>query len=126
MEKCRVSISTTADGQKSGFLSDGEIVRNDLGFTIRYHDQNANVSLILKDGEVSIKRQGDYSLSLHLIEERETKGSLGIGGTEGEISVYTQEISYLQKGKSSKLSLRYELIICGERQQMQLLLLVKV
>ncbi len=125
MKKCRLSIATMADGEKSGFLTDGRFDFTDCSLKLRYAQDGCVVLLELKNREVYINREGEYSLFLHLIENQKTQGQLGITGNKGEISVYTYEISYETKEKSLKLQLRYDLLFGGEPQKMRLTILAK-
>ena len=123
MKKCKLTITTTADGQESSILREGEMEITLTSVTLRYREENAYVFIVLQGERVEIERQGDYSLRLHLKRGELTDGSLGIGGTDGTIQTFTHKVAYSTSKDSLLLSLQYDLIISGETQAMKLRLL---
>lgn len=126
MRKCRLSITTVADGKETNFSQNGEIDVLDSSINIRYKDENALVSIIIKEKETQIIRQGAYSLRLLLREGEETLGSLGIQNSEGELKTYTKRISYSQRKDSLLLSMSYLLLFADEPQEMKLNIFAKI
>ena len=126
MQPCRITIATTADGQKSEISREGFCLVLDGGAKLRYQDGGALVALRLENGEVFIQRTGDYTLRLHLKENEITSGTLGIHGAEGAVQVKTEKIAYsITHGVSLLLSLQYSLIIGAETQKMKLRIFAK-
>ena len=120
MQACKLTITTSVDGQKTEFSSQGELSLSTFGATLRYRQENAVVTVTWDGESVCIERKGDYSLKLLLQRGTRTIGSIGIGGNEGEVEVETHRVEYAV-GKNSLLAmLHYELIIGGEAQRMQL------
>ena len=126
MQKCRLNITTVADGKETNFSQIGEIERLENSTHIRYRQEDALVSILLKKEEAQIIRQGAYSLSLRLKEDEETLGTLGIQNSEGELRIHTRKLSYSQRKDSLLLSLRYALLFGSELQEMKLNIFVKI
>lgn len=125
MKKCRLTITTVADGQQSSIVRDGEIDVSVQKVQLFYREENATVHIQLQGETALVQRQGDYSLHLHLVPRQKTLGELGIGGTSGEIEIFTHAVQYSVSENSLLLSLKYDLLISGETQKMQLRLLGK-
>ncbi len=125
MEKCRLTIITTAQEQENRVFLDGEIEVKANAVKIAYADKESQVTLLIKNEEVFIKRCGDYSLQLHLKKDCVCEGSIGIAGSKGEVKTRTQEIAYSKKEESFLLSLQYDLLIGNEAQAMKIRLLGK-
>jgi uncharacterized beta-barrel protein YwiB (DUF1934 family) len=90
---------------------------------VYYREENATVALQLEGETAIVERRGDYTLRLHLERGKTTQGELGIGGASGEIQTLTRAVQYSIREKSLLISLKYDLIISGERQNMQLRIL---
>jgi uncharacterized beta-barrel protein YwiB (DUF1934 family) len=125
MKKCNLSITTVADAQENTIAREGEIEISSESIELFYREENAAVHLVLKGETALIERQGDYSLRLHLIAGQASKGEIGIGGSSGEIETLTYAVQYSVRERSLLLSLKYDLIISGERQRIQLRLLAR-
>ena len=125
MKKCRLTIITSVDGEETEFSAVGELVLSVKETCLRYRQDGSVVELCLEGETARIKRLGDYSLFLELRRGERTKGTLGIGGNEGEIEVDTHKVAYSQ-GKDSFLAvLHYDLQIGIERQKMKLRILAR-
>lgn len=125
MQKCFLTITSVADGKESSFARTGKFESSLNSTCICYQEENADVSLRLENGVVSIDRKGDYTLCLRLKKGEKTQGWLGINGTQGEIETETSRIAYSVTENSFMLSLRYTLLIGGERQDMKFCLYAK-
>lgn len=93
------------------------------GAELFYREENALVAVKLHDSMAEIIREGDYTLRLFLEEGKQTLGTIGIGGAEGEIQTFARRIAYSVSKDSLLLSLHYDLMISGETQEMKLRLL---
>ncbi len=125
MRRCKITINTTVDGQETSFSTYGEMSLSIYGVTVRYQQENATITLAFKGGDVTVDRLGDYSLHLDLKEDTLTKGKIGIGGNEGEIEIQTHKVQYLVGKDSLLASLRYDLLMSGDVQRMQLRILAR-
>lgn len=123
MKKCRLTITTIADGQENTITRDGEMDLLSQNIRLFYREENAAVYLQLQGETARVERQGDYSLRLYLVRGEKTKGEIGIGGSSGEIETFAHTVQYSVSETSLLLSLKYDLIISGETQNMQLRLL---
>ena len=123
MKKCRLTITTIADGQENTITRDGEMDLLSQNIRLFYREANAAVYLQLQGETARVERQGDYSLRLYLVRGEKTKGEIGIGGSSGEIETFAHTVQYSVSETSLLLSLKYDLIISGETQNMQLRLL---
>ena len=123
MRKCRLTITTVADGQENTIVRDGEMELSANATQICYREEHAVVSIRLQGESATVERQGDYSLRLQLHTGQTLKGEIGIGGSMGEIKTFTHAVQYSIREKSLMLSLKYDLLITGEVQAMQLRLL---
>ena len=123
MKKCRLTITTIADGQENTITRDGEMDLLNQKIQLFYREENAAVYLQLQGETAKVERQGDYSLRLHLIRGEKAKGEIGIGGSSGEIETFAHAVQYFVSETSLLLSLKYDLIISGETQSMHLRLL---
>ena len=126
MQACRIEIATTADDQRTEFIKDGYCELSLQSATLRYDENGARVTLALENGVVTIRRTGDYSLSLVLKRNEVCAGTLGINGYEGSVQTKTTKLAYSLSEKSFLLSLHYALIIGAETQNMKLRIFVKV
>ncbi len=123
MKPCRLTITTTADGVENTIVRDGEMEIFFGGALLCYREENALVSMKIQGKTAEVLRQGDYSLHLHLKEGAKTEGSIGIGGSDGGIKTVAHKIHYSVSKDSFLLSLRYDLLVSGEKQEMKLRLL---
>ena len=121
MQACKFTITTAVDGETNAAVKVGTIDVLDEKTVLRYQEESASVCIALQKGEAVIDRQGDYFLHLPLSQGKITLGNIGLGGSEGKISIQTHTVKYSQSGKVFRLSLRYDLIFSQEeRQKMQL------
>ena len=125
MKSCKVTITTAVDGRETEFSCKGELALSAYSATLRYRQENADVSLVLDGETAKIERVGDYSLRLFLKNGRESEGALGLGDSGGNIQIFTHRVVY-SIGKNSLLaSLRYDLLFGKERQEMNLRILAR-
>lgn len=120
MQACYLTITTVADDVENKLSKDAEI---DLGIqsaVLRYHEENAVVDLEVRGGNITIRRQGDYSLFLPLKNGETTLGTLGIGDSQGELRLYTHKVNYTINEESLLLLLQYDMIMGEETQKMKL------
>ncbi len=122
MQKCRLSIQTSVDGQISRCVRLGEMEDTETGLVLRYTEQNAGVELRLEGKKAHIRRQGDYSLDLLLVEGENTEGKLGLGGAEGGMQTHTGQVSFSVNENALEIELSYGLIFGDEVQKMHLLI----
>ena len=125
MQDCYITITTEVDGNENTITRQGQWETSVNSVKLHYCEDNAQIFLQLVNGGAYIKRIGDYTLALPLEEGKLLKGTIGIGGSEGEVQTYTRRLSYSLKKDSLLLSLHYDLIISNESQKMKLRLLVK-
>ena len=120
MRNCFLTIVTNADGRESTFSTNAELKLTPLTAHLRYVQDGAMIELFFENRRVTINRQGEYSLSLHLEEGQCTKGTLGFQDNVGEMLVKTQKIAYAITDKSLLASLSYTLLFDGANQEMKL------
>lgn len=120
MKKCRVNITTVVDGQENSIVREGEMELSTLTTTLIYREENASTRIRLENERAEIERIGDYTMRLNLIRGEMTEGEIGLGGSSGVIQSFTHRIQYSVTEQSLLLSLRYDLIISGEVQKMQI------
>ena len=125
MKKCKVTITTVVEGQENSITRDGEMDLSAEKTQLFYREENAAVHISLHGETAEVERQGDYTLRLHLVRGEITQGELGIGGSSGEIQTLTRAVQYSIREKSLLISLKYDLIISGEKQNMQLRILAR-
>lgn len=125
MKKCKVTITTVVEGQENSITRDGEMDLSAEKTQLFYREENAAVHISLYGETAEVERQGDYTLRLHLVRGEITQGELGIGGSSGEIQTLTRAVQYSIREKSLLISLKYDLIISGEKQNMQLRILAR-
>lgn len=127
MKKAKLTINTQVDEERertASFEAEMELTENSA--FLSYKDGESFVTLTLKGGEVFIRREGDYTLDLHLIEGQEMPATLGIMGNEGGIKTKTREINYSVTRSSVLLSIKYSLLFSREeRQEMKLRLMAR-
>ena len=116
-------ITTSVDGVENSITRRGEMALMPKEIRLRYEEENALVSISVQGESAQIQRRGDYDLFLDLCVEKMTQGKIGIGGNLGEVEVFTHKIGYSISKDSLLLSLRYDLLISGEKQEMRLRLL---
>ena len=126
MKACKLTITTTADGVENSITREGEMELSLSKVLLRYREENAFVMIILEGDTAKIEREGDYSLRLQLKEGEVLTGEIGIGGAGGEIQTFAHRVAYSVSKDSLLLSLKYDLIISGEKQEMKLRLLSRV
>jgi len=125
MRSCWISITTVADGRETKFSTEGKMEITPLGARLTYAEENAQIGLELLENEAKIVRMGDYTLSLALKQGEQASGSIGIAGSSGDISTYTHKLAYSAQENSLLISLRYDLTISGEKQEMRLRIYAK-
>ena len=120
MKACKVTITTMADGQENTIVRDGEMELSASKITLVYREPSAAVRMQLEGETAIVERMGDYTLRLHLSRGKITEGEIGIGGSSGPIQSFTHRVNYSATENSLLLALRYDLIISGDTQKMQL------
>ncbi len=125
MQACRLTITTVADGNESTISRKGEFDLSLEKITVCYREENALVRITLQGEKAEMERRGDYDLSLRLHRGEKTEGCIGMGGSEGAISLYAHKVAYSVGKDSLLLSLHYDLLISGEKQEMKLRLYAK-
>ncbi len=123
VKDCRLTITTTVDGVENSITREGKMEISLSQVLLSYREENAFVRMQLQGDSAKIERQGDYSLRLHLKENEKSVGEIGIGSSCGEIQTFAYKVVYSVSKDSLLLSLRYDLIISGEKQEMKLRLL---
>ncbi len=123
MKKCRLSITTSVNGEESSIIRQGTMELMPLSAKLFYQEDNARICVFVKDNSVRIQREGDYTLSLLLQESIKNQGSIGILGSEGGIEVFAHKVNYAIGRDSLMLSLHYDLLFGQEKQEMKLRLL---
>ena len=125
MQACKLSITTTADGVENSITREGEMELSLSQVSLRYREENALVCIRLQGESAEIERQGDYTLALCLIRGERSTGKIGLGGSCGEIETCAHKVSYSISKDSLLLSLHYDLLISGEKQEMKLRLIAR-
>ena len=125
MQNCQISITTVVDGNETQFSTKGRMESLPLGARLTYTEKNAVVGLEINGNQAKIVRTGDYTLALTLKHGESANGSIGIGGSSGEISTYTHKLAYSAQETSLLVSLVYDLTIGGEKQEMRLRIYAK-
>lgn len=128
MQVCQITIATSVDGARETSVSyTGTIDTSKLGvYSLQYLENQANVCMRIDRESVEIEREGDYSLSLRLKQGVTCSGSIGIGGSSGEVQTKTYLLEWKESKDSILLLLKYDLIISGEKQRMKLRLHGKI
>ena len=125
MDACFLTITTTADGQEYTLSYDGELKLLIDGADLRYQDGQSSVTMEIRPAGVSVLREGDYTLKLRLEEGKRKSGTIGIGGSEGEVFTQTEKLAYSVSERSLLLKAEYSLIIGSEKQEMKIRLHAK-
>lgn len=125
MQKCRVSVVSSADGQENAIVRVGEMQIDGLGCTLRYFDEAAVVEIALQGGAATIVRCGDYEMRLVLCNGETREGTLGILGAEGKVWTKTHRVKYSISECSVLLSVRYDLLFGKEKQEMKIRIYAK-
>ena len=126
MKPCYVTITTTVDGVKTEVSRTGEIALSVAETVLLYNEEQASVRFTLRGESAVVERQGDYSMRLRLERGKTCIGMLGLGGAEGEIRTFTHGVKYAVTEKSLLASLRYDLLINDEPQEMYVRLLARL
>ncbi len=125
LQACLITITTTVDGQETKIVRQGEMALSTLSARIIYQEENALVDMFFHGNEVTVERQGDYTLRLHLKNGEKTVGSIGLGDVCGEVETHAKKLSYTLNENSLLALLHYDLMISGEKQNMQLRIYAK-
>ncbi len=126
----KLTIATGVDGGVESLSTyDADMEITPFSAFLRYTDNGAFVRLRLENDEVSIEREGDYTLSLRLKEGERFSGKLGVSGSFGELETQTKMLNYsikTVKNTSFLLALKYDLLFSnGEKQEMKIRLFAK-
>ena len=125
MKACRLTITTVTDGKETHFTTDAQAEITAINATIEYTENGTQVRIEVEKNTVKISREGDYTLHLIVQEGVLTQGTLGIGGSEGTLSVLGKKVNYSLQKDSLLLSMRYDLIFGDEPQEMKIRLFAK-
>ncbi len=120
MAICKLTIESSVDGQATKSVYMGRLEEVEGQIRLFYREENAEICITLEKGEASVRRVGDYSLSLSLVEGKKRAGSLSLGGAEGSVEVYTRTVEYAYADGGLSLALAYDLLFGVEKQKMQL------
>lgn len=126
MKPCYLTITTTADGVETELSREGEIELSVNKTVLVYKEEQAIVRFTLQGERALVERQGDYSMRLCLERGKKCEGALGLGGAEGLIYTYTYRVAYSIGNNSLLASLRYDLLINDEPQEMKIRLLARL
>ncbi len=120
MQICKVTITTTVDGESSKIVRMGKIDISKQEIRLFYREENAQCTVVLQGDCATVRREGDYSLRLELVQGKGSKGALCVGGSEGALDVYTEKLSYRIEENTLCAFLHYRLLFGEEAQDMQL------
>lgn len=120
MRTCFLTITTRVDGVETAVSKQGELALDVNSAKLRYQDDGAAVTLFVHGQSVTIDRRGDYSFFLPLEYGKLTTGTLGIGGSEGELRLRTRKVQYVIRETSFLLRLEYDMLMDGGVQKMNL------
>jgi uncharacterized beta-barrel protein YwiB (DUF1934 family) len=126
MKPCYLTITTTADGVETEISREGEIELSATKTVLVYKEEQAIVRFTLQGESAFVERQGDYSMRLCLERGKRREGALGLGSAEGVIQTYTHRVAYAIGNNSLLASLRYDLLVNDEPQQMKIRLLARL
>lgn len=120
MQKAFLTIVTTVDDVEHRIFRDAEMELTPLSAVLRYQEDGAIVRLEVKEGNVNFQREGDYSLSMYLVEGKTTEGILSFAASSGTIAVETKKIAYTISKNGLLLKVAYALLFGKEKQEMRL------
>ncbi len=120
MAICKLTVCTNADGVKNKIVRMGKIEEKEGRVRLSYREENAEVCLLVSGNRAEIRREGDYSLFLPLLEGATTQGGLGLGGSQGQVSVTCRRVECTRVEETTKISLKYALLFGEDSQKMQL------
>ena len=120
MQYCTIIIATTVDGKQTTAKYQGEMQVSSSSVLLAYTEENAKVSLSLSSAHGEIMREGDYSLKLPLRTGETLQGWIGVNGSQGEVGVFTDKITFSTSENGVLAQLHYTLIFGQERQVMRL------
>lgn len=120
MQNAFLTIVTMVDGEEHRISRKAEMELAPLSAALHYEEEAARVCLELKDGEVYFQREGDYSLSMHLVEGQTTEGQLSLAAFQGALTIMTKKIAYNISKSGLLLKVEYTLIFGEEKQEMRL------
>ncbi len=126
MEQCRLTITTVTNGEESSIFRVGKMQLTPLAAQISYNEADAVIHVRVENNSAQIEREGDYTLSLPLQQNKLCKGRIGIMGSEGEVGVFAHKVCYSIRRDSLLLSLHYDLIFGEEKQEMKLRILSRL
>ncbi len=120
MEICKLTIVTSVDGGEEKIVRMGRIERLSDGVQLVYREESARVSLLLQKGTVTVRREGDYALTLFLKKGETTEGEMCIGGSVGNLPIQTYLLEYDLHDERVEIRLGYRLLFGDDSQDMQL------
>ena len=122
---CKISITTTVDGDETQATRKGSLRLSFAENVISYTEENAFITITIRADEVEIVRNGDYSMFLPLKRDTKTRGEIGINGAIGAVDIKTSRLLYSTTDTSLMLSVHYDLLFGEEKQAMQIRLLAR-
>lgn len=122
MSNCIITLRSTIDGNSTTSKFTGTFSKEEKHVELRYADNGAHVRITLTPALVEITRRGDYTLYLPLQAGKKTKGTIGINGGEGVVSIACERVEYTLKEDGVLLLASYELIFGEEAQKTSLCL----
>ena len=125
MQFSQITLTTTADGKENTVTHRGKMSLTDSPIRLTYTEEGASVGMEIDNDCVRLIRKGDYELELRLEKGKKSTGKIGFGGSFGDISTFTHSLALSQKEDAILLTLRYDLLISGEIQQVKLRLYAK-
>lgn len=125
MKACQLTITTVTDGKETHFTTAAQAEITAINAKIEYMENDTQVLIEVEENTVKIFREGDYTLHLTVQEGVLTQGTLGIGGSNGALSVLGKKVNYSLQKDSLLLSMQYDLLFGDERQEMKIRLFAK-
>ena len=120
MQKCLVTITTSADGVENTITREGKMLLSEERVQLCYREEGALICVEFFGNSVRMERSGDYTLKLVLNNGKAGEGEIGINGASGSVGTFTDRILYSMTEKCLHAVLHYDLIIAGQRQKMRL------
>ena len=120
MQSCRITITTSVDGQETQTMRQGKMLLSSASVTLTYQEDGDEVVLFLENGKGKMKRTGNQCLTVPFDVKASMQGEIVVGGMRGTMGVQTHAVAF-SIGKQSMLAqLHYDLIFGQEKQTMRL------
>lgn len=126
MKACAVTVKTFEEAKCTvrSYLGEADVF-SDNSARVIFSDENGRVSLGVSDN-LSMEREGEYTLSFNFCKGKTTSAKLGFGGGGATVPLYTEEYAFSVRKNLIRAYVKYSLCFGEEKQNLKVIFTAKI